>query len=167
MTTNISKSSANKFQLIFPLLPELDEISDQKQFSLNIIDGILPSFSLNSVDLPYKGGNTKIEMGFESFGDWTTKFSIDSNFKSWIIIADWMFSVANNQQIHGRSDQSYQTDANLHILDNFENKIVDIKFENIWPIILGEINFSYQDNDQILTCDVTFAYDRFYRVTNR
>lgn len=42
-----------------------------------------------------------------------------------------MFSIANNANVHGRMDQSYTTDANLHILDNFDNKILDVKFENI------------------------------------
>jgi hypothetical protein len=69
MTTNISKSSLNKFELVFPLLPKLNEISDLKQFSLNIVDGILPSFSLDSLDVPYRGGNLKYENGFGDFGD--------------------------------------------------------------------------------------------------
>ena len=165
--TTISKASANKFQLIFPTLPELDEFSEQKQFSLNIIDGVLPSFSLATADIPYMGGNTTIERGFGSFGDWETTFSIDSDFQSWIVLSDWMFSIANNRNIHGRDDLLYQSDANLHILDNFENKVVDVKFENIWPINLGEIKMSYQESEQVLTCPVTFSYDRFYRITSK
>jgi hypothetical protein len=42
-----------------------------------------------------------------------------------------MFSIANNANIHGRIDNSYAVDANLHILDNFDKTMVDIKFENI------------------------------------
>lgn len=165
--TTISKGSANKFQLVFPVLPELDEITAHKKFSLNIIDGVLPSYSLTSLDVPYKGGNVKMEGGFGSFGDWETNVSIDSNFETWIIMSDWMFSIANNREIHGRADLSYQTDANLHILDNFENKILDIKFENIWPVTIGEVQFSYQDAESVLTFPITFNYDRFYRIVKK
>lgn len=163
MTTNISKLSGNKFQLIFPLLPQETSISAQQQFSLNIIDGVLPSFSLNSEDIPYRGGNLKYEMGFGEFGPWTTTFFIDSSFESWIVLADWMFSIADNKETFGRSDQSYSVDANLHILDNFDNKVVDIKFENIWPSELGDVKVTYQDGESLLSCDVTFSYDRFYK----
>ena len=166
MTTNISKASANKFQLIFPKLPHLDDFGSLKQFSLNVIDGILPSFSLDVLDLPYKGGNMKIENGFGEFGDWTTTFAIDSSFQSWIVMSDWIFSIANNKAKHGYVDQSYSVDAHYHILDNFNNQVVEIKFENLWPSNLDQVQHSYQDNPGVLTCGVTFSYDRFYRVVS-
>ena len=159
--TNISKSTNNKFQIIFPLLPFDSGLSDQNQFKLNIIDGVLPSFDLSVEDVPWRGGKVKYEMGFEGFGEWTTTFAIDSNFTSWQTISNWMFNIANNNDIHGLDDQSHVTDANLHILDNFNNKILDIQFFNVWPSNLGEVSFSYADNSDLLTCSVTFQYDRF------
>lgn len=165
MATNISKLSGNKFQLIFPLLPEETSISAQKQFSLNIIDSILPSFSLNVADVPYRGGSLKYEYGFGEFGPWQPTFFIDSSFESWIVMADWMFAIADNRENFGKSGQTYVVDADLHILDNFDNKIVDIKFENLFPSELGDVKVSYQDGESILSCDIVFSYDRFYRVT--
>lgn len=167
MTTNISKASPNKFQLVFPLLPEVNELADSKQFSLNIVDGIIPSFSIDVLDMPFRGGNTKFENGIGEFSEWTTTFTIDSEFLSWIVITDWMFSISNSREIHGRADLSYAVDANLHVLDNFDNKVVDIKYENIWPSNIGDVSYSYQQNDTVLTCQVTFTYDRYYRITSR
>lgn len=164
MTTNISKLSANKFQLIFPVLPEESSPTAHRQFSINIIDTVLPGFSLNVAGVPYRGGSVKYEYGFDVFSDWTPTFFIDSNFNSYITLSDWIFSIANGDDLFGRKDQSYVCDAHLHILDNYDNKIVDIRFENIWPHTLGDVKMSYQDGEGMLIGEVTFSYDRFYKV---
>jgi len=158
---DISKAIGNKFQIIFPVLPFKTSISDNDQFRLNIIDGLLPSINLTAEDVPWRGGNVVYERGFENFGDWTTKFAIDSNFYSWLTLAEWMFSIANNADNFGLDDQSHTTDCNLHMLDNFNNKIIDIQFINVWPQALSDVSLSYQDNNEVLTCDVTFKFDRF------
>lgn len=162
MTVNISKGINNKFQLIFPKFPLEDDLTSQKQFSLNLVNGIVPSMTLNRIEMPYRGGQTWIENGFESFGDWTTEILIDSNFLSWKAIYNWMSGIANNQDVFGFEDQSYSIDAILYVLDNFNNDILKFQFTNVWPYNLGEVNYTYEDGRTVLKCDVSFSYDQYF-----
>lgn len=162
MTNTISTAQPNKFQIIFPLLPFETTTVNQKKFALNIIDGLIPSYNLSVEEVWYRGGNFKTEEGFESFGDWTTKIKLDSSFIAWKVMYDWMKNIADNKEKHGVYDQSYSTDAFLYVFDNFDNQILEIKFENVWPSVLGDVTFSYEDSDNLLTTEITFQYDRYY-----
>lgn len=166
MTTNISKANPSKFQLIFPKLPEEAGVSANKQLNLNLVDGILPSITLTAAEIPYRGTLVYTEIGGLEYGDWQTKMLIDRDFNNWILIYDWIYSINNANDVLGRPNQAYATDASLHILDNFNNKILDMRFENVWPHMLSEVQFSYQESETILTCGVTFKYDRFERNTD-
>jgi hypothetical protein len=165
--TSLSKANATKFQIVFPLMPELSELTTQKQFSLNIIDGVLPSLTLGVEEIPWKGGLNHYEMGGLEFGQWTTQFIIDENFTSWLVLSDWIFSIYNGRNVLGRDDKNYMTDAHLLILDNYNNIVFKIIFENIFPQELDEVKMSYQEGEGLLIGTVTFIYDRFYKEENK
>ena len=64
---------------------------------------------------------------------------------------------------HGESALANQIDANLHIMDNFNNVIVSFRFANMFPNSLGEVTLSYQEGESFLTCSVEFLYDYFVK----
>ena len=161
---NLSKSSPTKFQLVFHKFPEESTLSGHDQLKLNITETVLPSLTLTALEIPWRGSTVKTENGGLEFGEWTVRFLIDSNFSNWSTIYNWIISINNGEDIFGKTDQSYAVDANLHILDNFNNKILDIQFWNTWPTTIGDVTLSYQNNETILICDCTFVYDRYEKI---
>ena len=57
------------------------------------------------------------------------------------------------------ADKAMYSDANLMVLSNKNNPIVEIDFKNVFPTSIGSIQFDGGATDvEYLTCDVTFKY---------
>jgi hypothetical protein len=52
MTLSLSKARGMNFKLIFPILPETEDIDDSKLYNINIVDTVLPSISITPLELP-------------------------------------------------------------------------------------------------------------------
>lgn len=167
MSTNINRGNPTSFQLIFPVLPIETDVDAHKEFRLNLTDTVIPSIALGDLELPFRGGQSYMEGGGIEFGEWTANFLIDSEFKSWITIVKWIFAINNNRDnTGGWPDYSYSCDAFLEVFDNFENKILTLKFEYVWPNNIGEVVMDYQDSNPVIKCPVGLVYDRYYYVSD-
>ena len=57
------------------------------------------------------------------------------------------------------ADRSMYSDATLTILSNKNNPIVEVRFEDIFPVSVGALSFTQQATDvENLTADVSFRY---------
>lgn len=161
--TNINKANPTGYILTLPLVPGTDDVSKQKNFSMNIISTILPTFTLTPVEIPWRGTTVWSEGGGMKYDDWNTDFLIDDQWESYFLIYNWLRNIANGMDKFGRNDFDYQINGNLTILDDYETPIVDFVFNKIWPTSLGNISLSYQDGEKVLSGSVTFKYDYFYK----
>jgi len=59
------------------------------------------------------------------------------------------------KMLHNYTD--YQTIINLIALREYNEKIVKFTYSNAFPVSLGEINYTYQDSQEI-ACSFEFAY---------
>lgn len=160
---DINKSNPTSFKLHFPLIPNVSTISEQRNFTVHIIDTILPAITINSLTYPFRGQDLYGEGGGIEFETWTTNFYIDENWNSYLLLYEWMIGIYNGITNFGRKDFSYQINGILTILDNYENPLIDFNFYNIWPSSLGSVKLSYQDGENFLSGSVTFKYDYFLK----
>lgn len=160
---SINKALPTSFKLVFPLLPKTETVEEQKEFTIYITKTILPSITINAIEIPWQGGKVYGEGGGIEYGSWTTSFIIDDKWENYQLIYNWITDIYNGIDVFGRDDFNYQVDASLIILDNYEKPITNFKFIKIWPSMLGEVSLSYQDNESYLSTDVTFSYDYFYK----
>lgn len=60
-------------------------------------------------------------------------------------------------------DNQFKQTGRLEILDGCGNTIEKWKFDNMWPQTanFGEVDYG---NSEVITCDVTFRYDRAYLI---
>lgn len=163
MSTSISKARGMNFKLVFPIVSETQDLDDSKLYNINIVDTVLPSISITPVELPWQGGQVFQEGGGIDYGEWRTKFQIDQEFKNYILLYDWLTSTYDGINIFGSLTKDYQITANLLTLDNWNNVVVTWEFEKLWPSSLGDVQFSYQNGNEILECEVVFTYDFFVK----
>lgn len=163
MTLSLSKARGMNFKLIFPILPETEDIDDSKLYNINIVDTVLPSISITPLELPWQGGQVYQEGGGMEYGEWKTKFQIDQNFNNYILLYDWLTSAYDGISVFGSLTNDYQITANLLVLDNWDNVVVTWEFKKLWPSSLGDVQFSYKNGSEILECDVVFIYDFFIK----
>jgi len=159
----MNKALPSSFKLVFPVLPESEDLAEQNKFNIHLTETVLPSLTINPVKVSYKGTDTFSDGGGVNFGKWNTKIFIDEKWENYSLIYDWMESIHNGIDFFGRKDFAYQINANLIILDNYEEPTLEFVFGNIWPTTLGEVKLSYQEDKRYLLTDITFAYDYFYK----
>lgn len=163
--TKLSNSRKTSFQLILPVVPGTNTVDEQNQFRLNIFGNVLPGISIKPLELPWQGGNVFAESGdIEYNQQWKTSFIIDQNFYNYLVIYDWMMLIIDGFNKFAAKFEDYQVDGSLLIFDNWDNNVLSFKFKNIWPSSISDIDFSYQDGNEILKSDITFTYDWFTKI---
>lgn len=165
MTTNINISNSPNFQLVLPLLPFETSISNLDTLNLNIISTTLPSVSLTETTLHWMGSEVHQEGGI-NFDDWSITFLIDDNWTNYNILLNWIFNINNGISRFARPFNEYQVTSKLLIYDNYENIINEFEFSRLWPFSLSDVDLSYQQGEENLTCSCTFKYDYFININS-
>jgi len=135
------------------------------------IPGItLPALSRPTpvVDL-YSPGN-KLE-----YDQFSMTFLVDSDLKAWRDIHDWMrrlTTTVNNEEykmlwrrqsvVDGNKQQAQYADGILTIMSNLNNPKFRVKYVNLFPISLSDIQFtSTESAEEVITATATFRYDYY------
>lgn len=95
-------------------------------------------------------------------------FSIDEDLESWQGLMDWFYSIADPNGFEKRDHElelqtnKHLSDATLTILTNLNNPGKRIKFANVFPIDISDLQFDVQGSaDTIITATATFRYDYY------
>lgn len=146
------------------MLPVEKIYEKSKEFTLNIFGTIIPSLSLTPEQLNWQGAVRNTDSGELSYGDWSVDFTIDSEFRNWKVLYTWMMAIHNNEDDFGYVHEKKKViDATLYIMNNYRNKALVLKFQDIWPSSLGDVSLSKRDGSdgEDLICSATFTYDKY------
>ena len=156
----INKSTPTNFKLIFPKFPYIDEDGD-KELTLNIFETVIPSLTLETEEHKWQGAKYIAPSGKVTFNPWNVNFVVDSDFKNWIKLMRWITFINNNHDQFVRNIKEYSLMASMLVVDNWENPILNVVFENVWINEIGEVRFSYREGGVDLVSQATFAYARY------
>lgn len=159
--TNLNKSSATNFNLIFPKIPTTPDLGEEKALTLNIHQTVIPSLTLETTEQAYMGSKRQIYSGAVSYEPWFVHFSVDSRFGNWTSLYKWIYSIHNSRDKYGRSPSEFMVDATLQVTDNYKRDILEIELINVWPNFLGEITLSYREGQENLSSTTNLMYDRY------
>ena len=159
--TQLNKASAFSFQLTFPMVPIQKEVKEGEELVLNIYDTIIPGITLGFNEERWQGAKSIMSTGIIDFSQWNITFGVDSEFKNWKMLYNWMMFVNNNKNRYIKKHSIYSVDATLSIIDNFKANIFSLRFIDVWPNNLGDVSLNYREGESNLECSATFAYDRY------
>jgi hypothetical protein len=159
--TQLNKASSFSFELIFPIMPTGTELKHNEEFVLNIYETVIPGVTLDMLEQRWQGGKTNRASGELTFEPWNVNFAVDSDFKNWQSIFNWFMFVNNNKDKYIDLHKNYSVDATLKVFNNFQEQKFSLFFVDVWPMSIGEIQFTYRDGEQILDSQVSFIYDRY------
>ncbi|NBQ93358.1 MAG: hypothetical protein EBU06_05385 [Micrococcales bacterium] len=155
---NKSFLSNNKYEFVIKRLPNLTFFV--QSINLPGITLLNPSVNNPFVLTPLPG--TQLV-----FGQLSANFIVDENLESWLEIYNWITQLGNPvgrdkigtlTKTPGKNN-SITSDASLFIKTNSNNPNKKINFYDLFPVELGEINFSSTDSGQeFSTTAVTFGY---------
>lgn len=147
---NTNYLQPTKFLLNFP------SITDTTFFcqKVNIPGASVPEIirSVPNIDLYTPG--TRI-----SYGTLDIEFSVNEDLSSWRIVYDWLLDNTIKHEFR------YQNvDAVLTVLSNLNNPKMRVKYSNVFPISLGDIEFDTRlSADDHISTVASFRFD-FYDI---
>ena len=156
--TNKSFLSNNKYEFVIKRLPNLTFFV--QQINLPGITLLNPSVNNPFVLTPLPGNQLV-------FGQLSANFIVDENMEAWTEIYYWITQLGNPvtkdkigtlTKTPGKNN-SITSDATLIIKTNANNPNKKISFYDLFPVEIGEINFTSIDSGQEFnTTSVTFGY---------
>jgi len=138
---------------------------------LNLGVAVQPSY-LKDIDTP----GDKIQ-----FNDLTIRFLVDENLENYMEIQNWIrglgfpysldeiYDLQQEQKYVDTSDSKLMniySDGTLHILTSSSAPNFKLKFKDLWPYSISDLQFDATDTDiEYLTAEVTFKYT-IYDITD-
>ena len=138
---------------------------------LNLGVVVQPSY-LKDIDTP----GDKIQ-----FNDLTIRFLVDENLENYMEIQNWIrglgfpysldeiYDLQQEQKYVDTSDSKLMniySDGTLHILTSSSTPNFKLKFKDLWPYSISDLQFDATDSDiEYLTAEVTFKYT-IYDITD-
>lgn len=146
------------------------------------------SVNLPGLDLGVAQQSTYLKMipvpgDMLTFNDFSLRFLIDENLENYLEIQNWIrglgfpdslkqiYDLQKEKSLTGEPFSSNQqmnlySDGTLQILTSNENVQYYVKFKDMFPTSLSDIEFDATDTDiQYFTCTATFKYG-IYDITN-
>jgi hypothetical protein len=129
----------------------------------------IPSLSLGRSEVSTPLSKLKFPGDKVDWGDLTITFRVDEELRNYYELYNWLIqlgkpeSFSQYQQIATAAiGEGVVSDATLIVLSSAKNPIMEVKFSNMFPVSLSELNFNTQLNDvDYIDCIATFAYERF------
>lgn len=147
--------SAVEFKFVIERLPNVEFFVQRAN-----VPGISSGFSI--VNTPFKniyGPGDKLE-----FDDFTIDVVVDENMSSYIETWTWLASLTRSEGFTSysqlqASDQGIYSDATLFIMSNGKNPNIRIKFKDLFPTSVSEIQLDTTAGDvEPPTATLSFKY---------
>jgi len=161
--TNTNYLQPTKFLL------SIDRIPNTQYFcqTANIPGVSLGQATVNTPRLDFQVAGTKL-----TYNEFNVRFNIDENIQGWRDIYTWFLAIASpegTQQSNSLTELTSKRnvlknycDGTLTILSALNNSLINVRFINMFPVSLSDINFDTSSSaETILTATVTFRYEYF------
>jgi hypothetical protein len=163
--SNKSFLSNNKYEFVIRRMPNFTYFVQ----SINLPGIVLLNPTVNS---PYVA--TPLPGNQIAFGQLSATVMIDENLDGWYEIYEWITQLGNpvgvdkigNLTKTPGKNNSITSDATLIIKTNSNNPNKKITFYDLFPVELGDVQFSSTDSSQeFVTTNVTFGYNYYLMTT--
>ena len=131
----------------------------------------IPSLTLGFIELPTPFKLIELPGDKLDYGDLQLTFKVDENFANYFEIYNWLVALGfpdefgQYKKLSGAprgSKDTISSDASLMIFNSSYVPNVEAYFEDIFPVSIGDINFTTTDTDvNYVTNTVVFKYKKF------
>lgn len=119
----------------------------------------LPPSTLGVVEVPYRGRMLKYA-GDRTFPEWTLTILNDTDFQIRNALESWSDLINSHEENVGPTSKNLYTQRwEIDQLDRSGAILKSYSFEGCWPSEIGQIDVSFDSNDQIEEYTVSLQYD--------
>lgn len=165
-TKNISFSHPSKYRLTFPYMEFMDSFSSTgrergKDFTIYCSNVVLPAVITSPITVESPFYNMKITNPDQNWGELQATYSVDEYFINYEFLMNWFRSIHHPEE-YALNNTTRMITASLHIYSNNDNPKFKFTLVNIFPISLGSITFTKENNDtDDLKHNVVFSIDYY------
>jgi hypothetical protein len=124
----------------------------------------VPSMDVAPVEVMYRGRPVYFA-GERTFNPWTITLYNDNNFVLRTAFENWINAMSSPDSTTGIiAPSSYQEQLSVQQLDRNDQVVAEYSLIDAFPTSVGEIQLSWDQNNQIQEYTVTFSYNYFNRV---
>ena len=150
---------SNLFRVILPFPGSTQGNTELASFMIK--SSLLPASTIAEITIPFRGRQIKVA-GDRTFADWSVTvindndFGIRDSFERWMNVVNGHIS-----NVGTLSMADYQVDATIEQLDRTGAVVKTYKMIGVFPTEMGDIQVSYDSNDQIEEFTVNFAVNNW------
>jgi len=167
-----------------------DYKADPETFSMSVYGVVAPSINIPAIINRYAGHTLKVSShSRETYPELSVNFTVDNRFNNYWYIYKWLDLLNNDKtsiydqdnvanvtnlqnsvnakdgtNVHAgtynKQISKYTTTVSIFALDEYEKQLIEFKYTNAFPTVLGGISMSYRDSGEAETT-VDFAYSQF------
>jgi hypothetical protein len=138
----------------------IDTTTDGNDVELLCKAAAIPSFTLGTIEVPFRGRRIKIP-GDRSFGDWTATFMADDAHKIRQLFLEWANYIKYHDEttdLLGSTKNDYYSSIDIQHLKSNNTVSRYYKLYEVFPTEVGAIDLSYDSTDTLEEFTVTFQY---------
>ena len=140
-----------------------------------VTDVNIPSFDIGVANLPSPFRTIQVPGDKPTFGDLAITFKVDENLQNYLEIYAWIAKIgfpesfeqyASVKNASTSTGQGVVSDGTLTVLNSAMNPTTEVRFENLFPYNLSEVNFTTADTTiNYVTARVLFKFNLMKVVT--
>ena len=132
---------------------------------LNVVSANIPGITVEDAELqtPFKVIKYPDKV---VYNDFVVRFKVDENMANYREIFDWMHQIGRPEQFSSPNPNAlypadiystYASDGTLLILNSVNKPNIEIRFRDLFPVVLGDLEFTSTDTDvNYIDATVTF-----------
>lgn len=161
MALNIDgiKSAFQNGDFARPNLFEVEIPSIDRDMKVKVKGAQLPAATVEAIDVSYQNRKIKVA-GDRVYAEWTVSVYNDDQHNTRAIFLDWQSNAAQSgKPIYGENPDSYKRTALVRQFNRQGEETAVYNFYGIFPTEVGEIQLSWDSNNEVETFDCTIAID--------
>lgn len=159
---NLNPLFGKDFRLVIDRLPMVNFFCNKAS---------IPSVSVTEINVPTPFTSMRVHGDKLEFAPLSITFNLDEDLQNYKELLRWMKSYSfpeshsqyNPNKVNPTKAYADQySDGSIFTSTNKDNPNIEIKFTQLFPIDLGEIDLDIQsDSPEPITCTASFAYTQF------
>jgi hypothetical protein len=147
---NTNLLQPTKYAVVFP------EITDAIFFCQ---EANIPGISLGNATQVTPNLDLYVSGTKMTYSPFSMTFLVNEDLSAWFTIYNWMKELSSTDSIY---NSRVKKDAVLTVYSNLNNAKVRIKYSNIFPLVLSDLQFDTKlSANEHITATATFRYDFF------
>lgn len=132
-------------------------VSNRRDLSLKIQSSSVGSVNLGSAPFPSRWVDMNVPGNKLDYGPMTMRVLVSEDLHEWVDLYKWMIEITQTNDAH----LSQVEHGELTILNSENIPVLRFIYKGVYPLTLGDLQYSLVEDETTLVCDLTVDFSSF------